>query len=86
MMTDDYRRLLNAKDLDAVVITVPDQWHALMTIEACQAGKDVYCEKPLTLVIHNSTWNRATQLRQNQEGDAGMMNRAVSIYLNHSPS
>ena len=47
----DFRRLLDRKDINAVVISTPDHWHALPTVRACEAGKDVYCEKPLTLTI-----------------------------------
>jgi len=47
----DFREVLARKDIDAVVISTPDHWHAVTVIESCKAGKDIYCEKPLTQTV-----------------------------------
>jgi predicted dehydrogenase len=50
----DFREIINRKDIDAVCIATPDHWHAFITLAALRAGKDVYCEKPLTHNIHEA--------------------------------
>jgi len=52
----DFRRMLDDKEIQAVVVSTPDHWHAMMTIMACAAGKDVYVEKPMTLFVREGRW------------------------------
>src|ERR1043165_2186734 len=50
----EFPELIARQDIDAVVIATPDHWHAYIAIAACNAGKDIYCEKPLSLTIHEA--------------------------------
>ena len=52
----DFRRMFDNKDIQGVIVATPDHWHALLTILACAAGKDVYVEKPMTLFIDEGKW------------------------------
>jgi predicted dehydrogenase len=73
----DLRKLLERKDLDAISIATPDHWHALQTIWACQAGKDVYVEKPVSYTIREGRtmvnaarkYNRIVQVGLNRRSD-----------------
>jgi predicted dehydrogenase len=73
---DDYRRLLEQKDIDAVIIGTPDHWHALMMIHACEAGKDVYVEKPVGNSITECNRMIAAQQRYNKIVQAGQWQRS----------
>ena len=72
----EFQRVLEDKDIDAVVIAVPDHWHARMAILACQAGKDVYCEKPLSQTIHEGHMIRAAARKYNRVFQVGTQRRS----------
>jgi predicted dehydrogenase len=76
----DYRQLLEQKDIDAVIVATPDHWHALMTIAACEAGKDVYCEKPLSLAIVEGRKMVEAARKHNRVVQTGSQQRSGSHY------
>lgn len=77
----DYRALLDSKEVDAVLIATPDHWHARMGIDACQAGKDVYIEKPLTYTIEEGHDIIKAVRASNRVFQVGLQQRSGAHYL-----
>ena len=80
LVTRDFRRVLDRQDVDAVIIGTPDHWHALPTIMACQAGKDVYVEKPLALTIGEGRVMVNAARRYNRVVQMGTQQRSSSHF------
>lgn len=72
----DYRAMLDRKDIDAVIIGTPDHWHALNLVHACEAGKDIYCEKPISYDIYEAKAMVAAQKRFNRMVQVGTWQRS----------
>jgi predicted dehydrogenase len=77
----DHRHVLDMKELDAVIVAVPDHWHAAITIDALNAGKDVYVEKPLTLRIEEGAEIIKAARVNKRICQVGMQQRSGSHYL-----
>jgi predicted dehydrogenase len=77
----DYRKMLEDKSLDAVCVGTPDHWHALPSIHACEAGKDVYCEKPLTLTIQEGRVLASVAQRTKRIVQTGSQQRSDEKFL-----
>ena len=80
-MYEDYRKVLDRKDIEVVIVTTPDHWHTKIAIEAMQAGKDVYCEKPLTLTIDEGKKICKVQ----KETESRVSSRHAAAQRIHSP-
>lgn len=76
----DFRRMLDNKELQAIVVCTPDHWHALMTMMACAAGKDVYVEKPLTVFVKEGRWMTQVARRHNRVVQVGTQQRSGLHY------
>ena len=74
---DDYRRILERKDVDVIHVATPDHWHTKPVVEAMLAGKDVYCEKPLTLTIDEGKLIRRVQKETGRIVQVGTQQRST---------
>ena len=80
LTTRDFRRVLDRQDVDAVIVGTPDHWHALPTVLACQAGKDVYVEKPLALTIGEGRVMVNAARRYNRVVQMGTQQRSANHF------
>lgn len=76
----DYRRVLEMKEVDAVFIATPDHWHALQTVDACDAGKDVYVEKPLSMTVVEGRRMVEAARRNARVVQVGLQRRSSAMY------
>ena len=72
----DFRKLLEDKHVNAVVTATPDHWHALITMLACAAGKDVYVEKPLTFFVREGEWMQTVAEKHKSVVQVGTQQRS----------
>jgi predicted dehydrogenase len=77
----DFREILADKSIDAVCISTPDHWHALMTVEACKAGKDVYIEKPAFVHLDEGPKMVEAARKYNRVVQGGTMQRSMPTFL-----
>ena len=77
---EDFRQVLDRDDIDAVVIATPDHWHAIQTIEACKAGKDVYVEKPVSITVREGRRMIEVARETKRIVQVGLHRRSAPIY------
>lgn len=79
-LESDFRKLYDRADIDGLVLATPDHWHAYQTIEACKAGKDVYCEKPLSTSIAEGRMMVQAARKYERVVQVGIHRRSAPLY------
>ncbi|MCO8122962.1 Gfo/Idh/MocA family oxidoreductase [Stieleria sp. TO1_6] len=81
----DFRQVIDRDDIDAIVIATPDHWHAIQAIAACDAGKDVYVEKPLSVTVREGRAMVHAARRNNRIVQVGTHRRSSKLYRELAP-